>query len=325
MAHQNANSMRIVVLDGYTANPGDLSWSRLEESGECTIYDRTAPAEIPERAAGAEAILTNKVVINSETMAALPELKYIGVLATGYNVVDIKAAHERGITVTNIPAYSTPSVGQMVFAHILNITQQVRHYSEAVSSGGRSQSSDFCFYNTPLIELLGKKIGIIGLGQTGYNTARIAIGFGMKVWAYTSKSRLQLPPEIRKAELAPLLRECDIVSLHCPLNDATRELINADRLALMKPTSILINTGRGPLVNEQALADALNSRRIYAAGLDVLAEEPPRPDNPLLTARNCFITPHIAWANLEARQRLIQIAADNLKAYAEGKPVNSIK
>lgn len=317
--------MRIVVLDGYTANPGDLNWDRLKELGECTIYERTAPNEVLERAAGAEALLTNKVVLNRETIAALPDLKYIGVLATGYNVVDITAACEHGIIVTNIPAYSTPSVGQMVFAHILNITQQVHHYSEKVSRGDWSKSPDFCFYDTPLIELLGKKIGIIGLGQTGYNTARIAIGFGMKVWAVTSKSRLQLPPEIRKADLDQVFHECDIISLHCPLTDSTRGLVNANRLSLMKPTSILINTGRGPLVNEQDLADALNTGKIYAAGLDVLSEEPPRSNNPLLTARNCFITPHIAWANFEARQRLIHITVSNLKAYIDGKPVNVVK
>lgn len=317
--------MNIVVLDGYTANPGDLNWDKLQELGKCTIYERTAPDEVLERAAGAEVLLTNKVVLNSETIAALPDLKYIGVLATGYNVVDIAAARERGIIVTNIPAYSTPSVGQMVFAHILNITQQVRHYSKKVTQGDWSKSSDFCFYDTPLIELLGKKIGIVGLGQTGYNTARIAIGFGMKVWAVTSKSRLQLPPEIRKADLDQVFHECDIISLHCPLTDSTRNLVNANRLSLMKPTSILINTGRGPLVNEQDLADALNTGKIYAAGLDVLSEEPPRSDNPLLTARNCFITPHIAWANFEARQRLIHITVSNLKAYIDGKPVNVVK
>ena len=317
--------MNIVVLDGYTANPGDLNWDKLQELGKCTIYERTAPDEVLERAAGTEVLLTNKVVLNSETIAALPDLKYIGVLATGYNVVDIAAARERGIIVTNIPAYSTPSVGQMVFAHILNITQQVRHYSEKVTQGDWSKSSDFCFYDTPLIELLGKKIGIVGLGQTGYNTARIAIGFGMKVWAVTSKSRLQLPPEIRKADLDQVFHECDIISLHCPLTDNTRNLVNANRLSLMKPTSILINTGRGPLVNEQDLADALNTGKIYAAGLDVLSEEPPRSDNPLLTARNCYITPHIAWANFEARQRLIHITVSNLKAYIDGKPVNVVK
>lgn len=317
--------MRIVVLDGYTANPGDLSWDKLKEFGECTIYDRTAPDEIVERAADAEAVLTNKVVLDSETLAALPDLKYIGVLATGYNVVNIEAARQRGIIVTNIPAYSTPSVGQMVFAHILNITQQVRHYSDEVRQGRWSSSPDFCFYDTPLTELLGKKIGIIGLGQTGYNTARIAIGFGMKVWAHTSKSRLQLPPEIRKADLEHLFHECDIISLHCPLTDSTRNMVNSQRLALMKHTGIIINTGRGPLINEQDLANALNTGQIYAAGLDVLSEEPPRPDNPLLTARNCFITPHVAWANFESRQRLLHIASSNIKAYIEGKPMNVIK
>ena len=314
--------MKIVVLDGYAANPGDLCWEGLKALGECTIYDRTAPEKVLERATGAEAILTNKVVITAEHIAALPQLKYIGVLATGYNIIDIDAARARGIIVTNIPAYSTPSVGQMVFAHILNITQQVQHHSEEVHKGRWTNSPDF--WDTPLIELLGKKIGLIGLGQTGYNTARIAIGFGMKVWAYTSKSRLQLPPEIKKMELDQIFRECDIVSLHCPLTEQTRELVNARRLALMKPTAILINTGRGPLVNEQDLADALNEKKIYAAGVDVLSTEPPRADNPLLTARNCYITPHIAWATTAARERLMGIMLENLKAYMAGKPVNNV-
>lgn len=316
--------MEIVVLDGYTANPGDLSWEGLNALGSCTIYDRTAPDEVLERAAGAEVILTNKVLINAAHLTALPELKYIGVLATGYNVVDTAAARERGIIVTNIPAYSTPSVGQMAFSHILNIAQQVQHHSDEVHRGRWANSQDFCFRDTPLIELLGKKIGLIGLGQTGYHTARIAIGFGMKVWAYTSKSRLQLPPEIKKVELDQLFHECDFISLHCPLTEETRELVNARRLALMKPTAILINTGRGPLVNEQALADALNNGLIYAAGLDVLSTEPPRADNPLLTAKNCYITPHIAWASDAARQRLIKIATENVKAYEDGKPVNVV-
>lgn len=316
--------MKIVVLDGYTANPGDLFWDELKSLGQCTIYDRTAPSEVLERAAGAEAILTNKVVVDAELIAALPELKYIGVLATGYNVVDTAAARERGIIVTNIPAYSTPSVGQMVFAHILNIAQQVQHHSEEVHRGRWTNCDDFSFRDTPLIELLGKKIGLIGLGQTGYNTARIAIGFGMKVWAYTSKSRLQLPPEIKKMELDQLFHECDIISLHCPLTEETREMVNARRLALMKPTAILINTSRGPLVNEQELADALNNGKLYAAGIDVLSTEPPRADNPLLTAKNCYITPHIAWATTAARQRLIAITIENMKAYIGGNPVNVI-
>lgn len=316
--------MKIVILDGYAANPGDLSWDGLKALGECTIYDRTAPEDVLERAKGAEAILTNKVAITAGHMAALPELKYIGVLATGYNIIDIAAAKERGIIVTNIPAYSTPSVAQMVFAHILNITNRVQHYTDEIREGKWTNSNDFCFWDTPLIELLGKKIGLIGLGQTGYNTARLAIGFGMKVWAYTSKSRLQLPPEIRKAELNQLFRECDIVSLHCPLTEATRNLVNAERLAMMKPTAIIINTARGPLVNEQDLADALNSGKIYAAGVDVLSTEPPRADNPLLTARNCFITPHIAWATSAARERLQTILLENIKAYLDGKPVNNV-
>ena len=316
--------MKIVVLDGYATNPGDLSWDQLTAMGECIIYDRTSPEELLERASAAEVLFTNKVSITAAHMAALPELKYIGVMATGYNVVDIEAARERGIVVTNIPAYSTPSVGQMVFAHILKIAQRVQHYSDEVHQGAWVNSTDFCFRDTPLIELLGKKIGIVGLGQTGYNTARIAIGFGMKIWAHTSKSRLQLPPEIKKMELDQLFHECDIISLHCPLTEQTYEMVNARRLALMKPSAILINTGRGQLINEQDLADALNNEKIYAAGLDVLSSEPPRADNPLLTARNCYITPHIAWATTAARERLMTILVENLQAFKAGKPINNV-
>lgn len=316
--------MKIVALDGYAANPGDLSWDELKALGECVIYDRTAPEEVLERAADAEVVLTNKVVITAEMMAALPQLKYIGVMATGYNIVDIDAARERGIIVTNIPSYSTDSVAQMVFAHILNIAQQVQHHSEAVHQGRWTSSKDFCFWDTPLIELRGKKLGIVGLGNTGYTTTRIAIGFGMEVYAYTSKSSFQLPPEIKKMELDQLFSECDIISLHCLLTDKTRELVNAARLKLMKPTAILINTGRGQLVNEQDLADALNNGQIYAAGLDVLSQEPPKADNPLLTARNCYITPHIAWASAAARERLMGILLDNLKGYMEGKVINNV-
>lgn len=310
--------MKIVVLDGYGLNPGDLSWDAVSQLGELTVYDRTSSEEVIARSAGAEAILTNKTVITAEIMEALPDLKYIGVLATGYNVVNIDAAREKGIVVTNIPAYSTPSVAQMVFAHILNIAQQVQHHSEEVRKGRWTNNADFCFWDTPLIELREKKIGLVGLGHTGYNTARIAIGFGMQVTAYTSKSSLQLPPEIKKRTLDELFSECDIVSLHCPLTDETKELVNAERLRLMKPTAILINTGRGPLVNEQDLADALNAGKLYAAGLDVLSSEPPKADNPLLTARNCYITPHIAWASLEARTRLMDILVENIKAFQAG-------
>lgn len=316
--------MKIVVLDGYGLNPGDLSWDAVSQLGKLTVYDRTSSEEIIARSAGAEAILTNKTVITAEIMEALPDLKYIGVLATGYNVVNIDAAREKGIVVTNIPAYSTPSVAQMVFAHILNIAQQVQHHSEEVRKGRWTNNADFCFWDTPLIELREKKIGLVGLGHTGFNTARIAIGFGMQVTAYTSKSSLQLPPEIKKRTLDELFSECDIVSLHCPLTDETKELVNAERLRLMKPTAILINTGRGPLVNEQDLADALNAGKLYAAGLDVLSSEPPKADNPLLTARNCYITPHIAWASLEARTRLMDILVENIKAFQAGKPVNNV-
>lgn len=316
--------MKIVVLDGYAANPGDLSWERLEALGKCTVYPRTTDEQLLERAANADILLTNKVIINRTTIEALPQLKYIGVLATGYNVVDVAAAKEHGIVVTNIPAYSTPSVAQMVFAHILNITQRVGHYADEARQGVWTACQDFSYSNTPLWELQGKKIGIVGLGNTGYNTARIAIGFGMKVHAYTSKSRLQLPPEIRKAELDELFATCDIVSLHCPLTADTHHLVNESRLKLMKPTAILINTGRGPLVNEQDLANALNNGTIYAAGVDVLSTEPPRADNPLLSAKNCFITPHIAWATQEARQRLMEIACNNVEQFIKNKPQNVI-
>ena len=316
--------MKIVVLDGYAANPGDLSWNDVKALGECDIYDRTSPDEVLVRAANAEILLTNKVEITSEIINALPHLKYIGVLATGSNIIDVEAAKKRGIIVTNIPSYSTPSVSQMVFAHLLNIAQQVQHHSEEVRSGRWSKGPDFCFWDTPLIELQGKKIGIVGLGHTGYATARIAVGFGMEIYAYTSKSSFQLPPEIKKMELDELFTACDVISLHCPLTESTREMVNAHRLSLMKPTSILINTGRGPLINEKDLADALNAGKIYAAGLDVLSQEPPRADNPLLSARNCYITPHIAWASSESRQRLQHIMIENIKAYINGKPVNNV-
>ena len=316
--------MKIVVLDGYAANPGDLNWDELKALGECTIYDRTAPGEVLKRSADAEVILTNKTIITAEHIAALPALKYIGVLATGYNIVDIGAAKEHNIIVTNIPAYSTASVAQMVFAHLLNITSQVQHHSEEVHKGRWTQSKDFCFWDTPLIELQGKKLGIVGLGHTGMATARIAFGFEMEVCAYTSKSPLQLPHGIKKMELDELFAKCDIVSLHCPLTDATREMVNARRLALMKPTAIIINTGRGQLVNEQDLADALNCGKIYAAGIDVLSQEPPLAANPLLNVRNCYITPHIAWASTAARQRLMGIMLNNIRAYLEGKPINNV-
>ena len=316
--------MKIVILDGYAANPGDLSWDEVKALGECTIYDRTLPCDVVPRAEGAEIVLTNKTRIEAHHIAALPQLKYIGVLATGYNIVDTEAARQHGVLVTNIPAYSTNSVAQLVFAHLLNIAQQGQHHSEAVHSGRWSHCSDFCFWDMPLLELHGLKMGIVGLGHTGMATARIALGFGMEVYAYTSKSPLQLQSEIHKMELDQLFCECDVVSLHCPLTPATQGLVNAERLQLMKPTAILINTARGPLVDEEALADALNQGKLAAAGLDVLSQEPPKADNPLLTARNCYLTPHIAWGSTAARQRLMQILVDNIQSFLSGHPVNVV-
>lgn len=316
--------MKIVILDGYATNPGDLSWDEVKALGECTIYDRTLPDEVVHRAADAEIVLTNKTHLEAQHIAALPQLKYIGVLATGYNIVDIEAARQHGVLVTNIPAYSTHSVAQLVFAHLLNIAQQVQHHSEAVHSGRWSNCSDFCFWDMPLLELHGLKMGIVGLGHTGMATARIALGFGMEVYAYTSKSPLQLQSEIHKIELDQLFRKCDVVSLHCPLTPDTKGLVNAERLQLMKPTAILINTARGPLVDEAALAHALNQGKLAAAGLDVLSQEPPKADNPLLTARNCYLTPHIAWGSTAARQRLMQTLVENIKSYLDGRPVNVV-
>ena len=316
--------MKIVVVDGYTLNPGDLSWEPLKELGEVTSYDRTAPNETVERCIDAEMVLTNKVIFNAETIKALPKLKYIGVLATGYNVVDTKAATENNVIVTNIPAYSTESVAQMVFAQILNITNRVGHYACENSKGRWTNNTDFCYWDTQLTELAGKKIGIVGLGNTGSATARIANAFGMDVCAYTSKPQESIPNYITKLTLDELFSQCDIVSLHCPLTETTKELVNEARLATMKPTAILINTGRGPLINEQAVADALNCGKIAAFGADVLSVEPAQPGNPLLGAKNCYLTPHIAWATYEARIRLMNICIDNVKAFINGTPQNVV-
>lgn len=316
--------MKIVVLDGYGLNPGDLSWKGMEALGELVVYDRTFPAEVMERSVEAEVLITNKTVITADHMKALPQLKYIGVLATGYNVVDIDAARERGIVVTNIPAYSTASVAQMVFAHVLNITQRVGHYAQENVQGRWTNSADFCYWDTDLMELDGKKMGIVGFGNIGQATARIAQAFGMEVLVYTSKEQSALLVGMKKVGLDELFAQSDVVSLHCPLTPDTKEMVNAARLQTMKPSAILINTGRGPLVNEQDLADALNEGRIAAAGLDVLSVEPSVEDNPLLNARNCFITPHIAWATKEARTRLMEIAVNNLKSYQEGHIINNV-
>lgn len=314
--------MKIVILDGYTANPGDLSWKELETLGELVVYERTSANETVTRAADADVVLTNKVLITKEVMAQLPRLKYVGVLATGYNVVDIAAAHHRGIIVTNVPAYSTESVAQMVFAHLLTVTNRVEHYAVQNRAERWTNSADFSYSDTLLTELAGKSFGIVGLGNIGKRVAQIAQAFGMNVIALTSKTTL--PEGIKKASLPELLAQSDVLSLHCPLTPDTHHLINADTLKQMKPTAILINTGRGPLIDDQAVADALKAKRLYAFCADVLTEEPPKADNPLLGLPNAYTTPHIAWATVEARARLIQVAIDNVKAFASGQPQNIV-
>lgn len=314
--------MKIVVLDGYTANPGDLSWKNLEALGALTVYERTQPTETVARAADAEIVLTNKVIVSKEVMAQLPKLKYIGVLATGYNVVDIQEAHERGIIVTNVPAYSTESVAQMVFAHLLTVTNRTEHYAIQNRRGRWTENPDFCYWDFPHMELAGKTFGIVGLGNIGQRVAQIALAFGMKVKALSSKT--SLPAGIEKASLEELLATSDVLSLHCPLTENTRHLINADTLWQMKSTAILINTGRGPLIDDQAVAEALADGRLAAFCADVLTEEPPKADNPLLKQPNAFFTPHIAWASKEARIRLLQVATDNVRAFIGGKPVNVV-
>ncbi len=316
--------MNIVILDGYTANPGDLSWQGLEEIGEVTVYDRTKADETVARAADADIVLTNKVIISREIIAQLPRLKYIGVLATGYNVVDIEAAHERGITVTNVPVYSTESVAQMVFAHLLTVTNRTEHYAIENRNGRWTKNPDFCYWDFPHMELAGKTFGIVGLGNIGRRVAEIATAFGMHVKALTSKSADALPANIEKATLESILSTSDVLSLHCPLTDKTRHLINRETLQQMKPTAILINTGRGPLVDDQSIADALSGGRLAAFCADVLTEEPPKADNPLLKQPNAYMTPHIAWASKEARVRLVQVATDNVRAFINGRPQNMV-
>lgn len=313
--------MKICILDGYSLNPGDLDWSPVERLGDVTLFDRTPADKIVERAADADIVLTNKVPFSADTLRQLPRLRFICVLATGYNIIDTGAAARQGVVVANIPAYSTMSVAQMAFAHILNITNHVASYAREVADGKWTNCPDFCFWDSALTELAGKTMGIVGLGNTGMATARIAVAMGMKVVALTSKSADTLPEGITPAPLDDVLASADVVSLHCPLTPSTRHLINAASIAKMKPSAILINTGRGPLVDEQAVADALNGGRLAAFGADVLSQEPPRGDNPLLSARNCFLTPHIAWATLEARTRLMSTATENVRQFIAGEPV----
>ncbi|MBN1589595.1 MAG: D-2-hydroxyacid dehydrogenase [Pirellulales bacterium] len=316
--------VRIVVLDGYALNPGDLSWESLESLGDCTVHDRTPEGETAARAAEAQIVLTNKVAFDRDTIERLSQLKYIGVLATGYDIVDLDAAAKRAIVVTNVPSYSTRSVAQMVIAHLLNFTQHVAHHAEAVRQGRWAASDDFCFWDCPLVELDGLTIGIVGYGQTGRATAQLCRALGMKVLAYDVATPKELGDGATKVELETLFRRSDVVSLHCPLCDETEKMVNAQRLAQMKPTALLINTARGPLIDEEALADALNSGRIAGAGLDVLSAEPPSADNPLISAKNCYVTPHIAWATREARDRLMTIAVNNVRAFLDGRPRNVV-
>lgn len=317
--------MKIVVLDGYTAMQNDLDWESLYSLGECFVYDRTPKEQVIEKAKDAEVILTNKTVIDKEILSKLPNLKYIGVLATGYNVIDVEAAREKNIIVTNIPGYSTNSVAQMVFALLLELTNHVQIHSQSVRDGKWASSKDFCFMDTPQIELFQKTIGIIGFGKTGQKTADIAQAIGMNIISYSrTKTDQTHRPNFKWVELDELFETADVVSLHCPLTKETRGLVCWDRLKQMKSSAFLINTSRGPIIVEEDLAKALNNGEVAGAGLDVLSKEPPKDDNPLFSAKNCIITPHIAWATKEARQRLIQIAIDNLKAYRNGNPINRV-
>ncbi len=316
--------MRIVVLDGHTLNPGDLSWNALESLGQVTVHSRTAHGDVLARSAGAQALLTNKTQLNAELLAQLPALKYVGVLATGYNVVEVEAAAKAGVIVTNVPAYSTPSVAQTVFAHLLELTHNVGSHTLTVRNGDWTSSADFCYWLRSPVELQGLTLGIVGFGRIGRQVASVALAFGMNVLAFDA-----VPPDtplqgVQLVALDTLFAQSDAVTLHCPLTPDTRHLINAERLALMKPTAFLVNTSRGPVVDEAALADALNSAQIAGAGVDVLTCEPPSAESPLLSAKNCNITPHIAWASKASRQRLMAAAVENVKAFQQGSPQNVV-
>lgn len=316
--------MKIVILDGYTENPGDLSWEPLAALGDLTVYDRTEPSDVIPRIGGAALVLTNKTPIPRSVLEACPQIRYIGVLATGYNVVDCEAARARGIPVTNIPAYGTAAVAQFAMGLLLEICHHIGHHDQSVHNGDWSRCRDFCYWDYPLIELDGKTMGILGFGRIGQATGRIAKAMGMKVLACSRSEREEGKAIADYVDLDTLLRESDVISLHCPLFPETQGIINRDAIEKMKDGVILLNNSRGQLIVEQDLADALNSGKIAAAGLDVVSTEPIRPDNPLLTAKNCIITPHISWAPKESRQRILDCAADNLKAFLDGKPVNVV-
>ncbi len=317
-----ANRTRIVVLDGHTLNPGDLDWNGVAALGELTVHDRSSGAEIVARADGAEIVLTNKTPVTAETIAALPKLRFIGVLATGYNVVDTAAARARGIPVCNVPGYGTTSVAQHVFALLLELTQRTGHHAQTVSDGRWSACPDFCYWDFPLVELAGRTLGIVGYGSIGAAVARIGAAFGMKVIASARSPRSVDGVEFVSTD--EVFRRADVITLHCPLTDETRGLVNAARIATMKPGAFLINTGRGPLVVEQDLADALNAGRIAGAGLDVLSTEPPPPGNPLFRPKTCIITPHIAWATHASRARLMDVVVANIRAFLADAPQNVV-
>lgn len=316
--------MKIVVLDGFALNPGDLSWNNLKSLGECQIYDRSRPEEVFDRINNAEIIITNKVVINKPLIDSLPELRYIGITATGYNVVDVPAASQRDIVVTNIPAYSTDSVAQLVFSHILNVANRIELHTSSVKEGQWSKNPDFTYWIAPQVELAGKVLGIVGFGRIGRKVAEIGHAFGMKVIFCNRSQVFEYQEDIIRKDLAEVFATSDFVSLNCPLTVENSSFVNQKLLQTMKPTAVLINTGRGGLINEKDLADALNSGLIAAACLDVLSTEPPIAQNPLISAKNCFITPHIAWATIEARQRLIDITVDNVRSFLNGCPQNVV-
>lgn len=316
--------MQIVVLDGHTLNPGDLSWRELEALGSCTVHDRTPPDRVIERAANADIVLTNKTPLTAGQIVGLPKLKYIGVLATGFNIVDVQAARSRGIPVANVPTYGTRSVAQMTLALLLELTQHVGHHAETVRNGRWTSSPDFCYWDSPLVELDGLTLGILGFGRIGQAVGELARAFGMTTVCHTRNPDAVLPEAVTRVPLERLFRESDVLSLHCPLTPETQHVVNRERLSWMKPTSFLLNTSRGPLIDEAALAEALNLGTISGAALDVLAVEPPVGENPLLTARNCLVTPHIAWATKAARSRLMQTAVSNVAAFVRGTPQNVV-
>ncbi|MFC2118064.1 D-2-hydroxyacid dehydrogenase [Bacteroidota bacterium] len=316
--------MKIVVLDAYTTNPGDLSWSELEKLGECYIYDRTSTEQLYERCINAEIILTNKTVLNKNFFEKLPEVKYVGLLSTGYDVVDINAASKRNIVVTNVPAYGTDSVAQTVFAHLLNLTHHVYEHSLTVSEGDWSSIKDFTYQNFPLIELAGKTMGIIGFGRIGQKVAEISNAFGMNVIFFTEPAPEKIPDDCKMCSLEELFKSSTVISLHCPLTENTKHIINEKSLEMMKNDAFLINTSRGPLIDEPALVKALNSGIIGGAGLDVLDQEPPSEENPLFRAKNCFITPHYSWATMDSRKRLINKVINNVEAFIHGNVKNKV-